>query len=62
VKVIGIRFCAVSPEAQELADFLGNGLGLPQMAQGGAGADTDTFRGAVFPAGESWIEVWPEGP
>jgi hypothetical protein len=23
---------------------------------------TATFSGAVFPAGESWVEVWPQRP
>ena len=59
MKVLGIRFCSVSPHAEELAKFLGNGIGLPQKAMQGSKAE---FVGAVFPAGESWIEVWPEGP
>ncbi len=59
MEVLGIRFCSVSPHAEELAKFLGNGIGLPktEMPKSESG-----FAGAVFPAGESWIEVWPEGP
>jgi hypothetical protein len=59
VKVIGIRFCDVSKDAEELAGFLGDGLGLPERKMAEADAP---FDGAVFPAGESWIEVWPEAP
>ncbi len=59
MKVLGIRYCAVTKDAEALARFLGQGLGLPEMDLGmGAGK----FSGAVFPAGESWVEIWPEGP
>ena len=60
MKVLGIRFCSVSGVAEDLAAFLGTGLGLPERDMGDCG---DSFSGAVFPAGEdSWIEVWKEGP
>lgn len=59
MKVIGIRFCDVSKDAEELAGFLGDGLGLPERKMAEADAP---FDGAVFPAGESWVEVWPEAP
>ena len=59
MKVLGIRFCSVSAEAEEVAKFLGDGLGLPARD---LGFDGDSFMGAVFPAGDSWIELWPEGP
>lgn len=57
MEVLGIRFCSVSAEAEPLADFLGKGLGLPQQAMGKEG---DPFCGAVFPAGESWVEIWQQ--
>lgn len=59
MEVLGIRFCSVTDEAEALAGFLGNGLGLPERHMP---TDSDSFQGAVFPAGESWIEIWPEGP
>lgn len=59
MQVLGIRFCSVSPEAEGLADFLGNGLGLPANL---FTEDGTPFSGAIFPAGESWVEVWPEAP
>jgi len=61
VKVLGIRFCTVSAEANEVATFLAEGLGLPERK---LTEDDSPFSGAVFPvgAGNSWIEVWPEGP
>jgi len=62
VEVLGIRFCSVSGAAEELAAFLGEGLGLPQLEREAPDAGGD-FIGAVFPAGgASWIELWPEGP
>ena len=61
VKVIGIRFCSVSDQAEDLARFLGNGLGLPQM-EWTVEPPADGFPGAVFPAGDSWVEVWAAGP
>lgn len=57
MEVLGIRFCSVSKEAEAVAEFLDKGLGLPKRALGSA---DDAFCGAVFPAGESWIEVWQQ--
>jgi hypothetical protein len=67
MKVLGIRFCTVTPEAEGLATFL-DALGLGRVDPGHAPPAGDGFPGAVFPAGEhSWIEAWapvagmPEG-
>jgi hypothetical protein len=52
----------VSKEAEDLASFLGKGLGLP-LQDWEVPTEADGFLGAVFPAGDaSWIEIWPEGP
>jgi predicted enzyme related to lactoylglutathione lyase len=59
MKVLAIRFCSVSAEAEGLADFFANGLGLPQLDMGDDGTE---FNGAIFPAGESWVEIWKQGP
>ncbi len=59
MKVLGIRFCSVSPEAEAMAEFFANGLGLPERDLGYEG---EGFGGAVFPAGESWVEIWKDGP
>jgi len=56
MNVLGIRFCTVSAEAEDIANFLGQGLGLPEKRFADEGAQ---FSGVVFPAGESWMEVWP---
>lgn len=63
MKVLGIRFCTVSPEAQALAACLG-ALGLPQMDLSGVlpPPPDGSFGGAIFTAQDSWVEVWPEGP
>jgi len=65
MKVLGIRFCSVAPEARQLAAFLEN-LGLPRRELGECAdepAADAPFSGAVFPAGDhSWIEIWEEGP
>ncbi|WP_199610245.1 VOC family protein [Flocculibacter collagenilyticus] len=61
MQVLGIRFCAVTDEAQDLAHFL-NGLGLTERKMGDCDdnqSDSHAFSGAIFPAGEhSWVEVW----
>ncbi len=60
MRVLGIRFCAVSAQAEAIASFLGKGLGMPQRD---AGLDSASgFPGAIFPAGNSWVELWPAGP
>ena len=63
MKFLGIRFCRVSKDAEALANFLGDQLGLPPMEHKECSKDDSAgFTGAIFPAGGSWIEVWPEGP
>ena len=59
MKVLGIRYCSVSKEVSPLIDFFGAGLGLPQMDL--TGTDAEAFEGAIFTAGDSWIELWAEG-
>lgn len=60
MKFLGIRFCSVTDEAEPLAKFLGQGgLGLPERFMTPA---SEKFQGAVFPAGDSWIELWQPGP
>lgn len=59
MQVIGIRFCSVAEEAESLAGFL-DAVGLPQRDLGAA--DNNSFPGAIFPAGDSWIEIWKKGP
>lgn len=56
MKVLGIRFCQVSSDAQAFAEFLSTGLGWTEKDTGLGG---DGFQGAVFPAGDSWVELWP---
>lgn len=58
MKVLGIRFCSVSSRAEHLAEFFSHGLGLPQLELGDDGAE---FNGAIFPAGDSWVEIWKQG-
>jgi len=54
MKLLGIRFCAVAEEAQPMAEFFTQGLGLPERDLGG-----DGFSGCVIPAGDSsWVEIW----
>lgn len=57
MKVLGIRYCSVDPDAESLATFFDK-LGLIRRQMD----DSESFSGAVFPAGDSWIELWPEGP
>lgn len=54
MKVLGIRFCAVADEAEQMANFFTRGLGLPERDLGGGTG----FHGAVIPAGTSWVEIW----
>lgn len=61
VEVLGIRFCAISPEADKLVETLGLGLGFPCVAKPLKEGDPESPQGGVFAAGKSWIEVWPEG-
>lgn len=58
MKVLGIRYCQVADEAKAIAEFLGQGLGMPEKDCGFDPAAG--FSGAVFPAGDSWIELWPK--
>jgi hypothetical protein len=60
MKVLGFRFCTVSPEAGNLASFF-DALGFERHPLEGGGAtpaDTES-KGAVFAAGDSWLAIWP---
>jgi hypothetical protein len=61
MEVLGIRFCSVSPEAESLAGFFDN-LGLGRRPMPEHESADGSFSGAIFPAGASWVEIWPEGP
>jgi hypothetical protein len=61
MKPLSIRFCAISSEADQLVEFLGLGLGFPCVAKNLDPNDPDSLQGGHFPAGDSRIEVWPEG-
>ena len=61
MKVLGIRFCSVSADAEDFAGFLEQ-LGLPRKAMQGDTSASESFMGAVFDAGDSWVELWAEGP
>lgn len=59
MKVLSLRFCTISPEAAALQAFF-QALGLPPM-QSSETAENDPTSGGIFLAGDSWVEVWPEG-
>ena len=56
MKVLSMRYCTVESEASELQSFFDK-LGLPRKSSAVSDAS-----GAIYSAGESWIEVWQEGP
>ncbi|TQV81434.1 hypothetical protein [Aliikangiella coralliicola] len=64
MNLLGIRFCSVNEQAQEMLDFFQKGLSLKNTFE-----SNQEFTGGVFPVGESdsWVEVWkaseqmPEG-
>ncbi len=63
MKILGIRFCRVSAQAEQLAGFLGTDFGMPPINDElGPPSEGQPFAGSVFPAGEhSWIEIWKSG-
>jgi hypothetical protein len=62
MQVLAIRFCHVSPEAEAMADTF-KALGLPQRSLDDVfPPGTPGFMGAIFLAGASWVELWPQGP
>jgi hypothetical protein len=62
MQVLAIRFCHVSPQAEAIAAAM-TALGLPQRSLADVfPPETQGFMGAIYPAGASWVEVWPEGP
>lgn len=58
MKVLSLRYCTISPESVELMQFF-QALGLASKSDSDAAQQTQT--GGIFEAGDSWIEVWPEG-
>lgn len=61
MKVLAIRFCSVTAEADALSKFL-DAFGMPRLNLAQFGIDTGAFPGAIFTAGDSWVEVWNPGP
>lgn len=59
MKVLAIRFCAVSEQAKSLSQFFSN-IGLTEKNLGNCPSDSNEFSGAIFPAGDSWIEIWQQ--
>jgi hypothetical protein len=60
MRVLSIRYCSVSSQAEELAEFF-RALGMQDRISSAA-PPSAIFSGAVFPAGESWVEIWPQRP
>jgi hypothetical protein len=60
MRVLSIRYCSVTPQAEELAEFF-RALGM-QDRMNAADSGAAAFSGAIFPAGDSWVEVWPQRP
>jgi hypothetical protein len=60
MRVLSIRYCSVTPQAEELAEFF-RALGM-QDRMNAAPSSAAVFAGAIFPAGDSWVEVWPQRP
>lgn len=59
MKASAIRFCAVSPQSAEQAAFFEQ-LGLPRKKiPEGILPPTEGYSGAIFTAGDSWVETWP---
>ncbi len=44
-----------------MVEFLGLGLGFPCVARPLREGDPESPQGGIFAAGDSWVEVWPEG-
>jgi hypothetical protein len=57
---LGFRFCLVSDEAEALAATFDK-LGFTRRPLEGIDQN-ETFAGAIFEAGSSWIEIWPCAP
>lgn len=62
MELLAIRFVAVSDEAEALARCLDDlGARRRHFGEYTSQIGASTFTGAIFPAGSSWIEVWPVG-
>lgn len=57
MKLLGIRFCSVSEQANEDIEFFNQGLGLTNSFD-----SNDDFTGGVFSCEDnsSWLEVWQQ--
>ena len=56
MKVLSLRYCTISPESESLCQFY-QALGLASKPD----SDATVKQGGIFLAGDSWIEIWPEG-
>ncbi|WP_444994702.1 VOC family protein [Aliikangiella sp. IMCC44359] len=55
--LLGIRFCSVTEQADELKDFFEKGLGLENRFK-----NEEEFSGGVFGTSSehSWLEIWQQ--
>ena len=55
MKLLGMRFCSVDENAEEMMTFFNQGLNLNNTFE-----ESNEFVGGVFPtdSGDSWVEVW----
>ena len=58
MQVLSIRFCAISPEADNLVEFLGLGLGMPCVEKNLVESDHDSLKGGIFAAGDVQDHVY----
>jgi len=56
MKVLSLRYCTITSESEALFQFF-QALGLASKSD----SDSTAQKGGIFIAGDSWIEVWPEG-
>ncbi|PTY38520.1 hypothetical protein BGP77_12510 [Saccharospirillum sp. MSK14-1] len=56
MKVLSLRYCTISQESEALFQFY-QALGLTPKTD----SESDAQQGGIFLAGDSWIEVWPDG-
>lgn len=54
MQILGLRFCRITDHADEVIAFFDK-LGLPRLD----GCDFGD-SGAIFPAGNSWLEIWQQ--
>ncbi len=59
MQVLSMRYCTVTSQSEEMKTFF-DSLGISRLPSEVFSEAAEGFSGAIFHAGDSWLEIWQE--